>query len=135
MAKKKISRDLTDQNEMMASGRITLPLDIAEHLRATYCTEEWVSEHIHMKINQVFVMYLDVDEISRPAAPPDVSPCKGILSSYSFLFLGTPQQYAMRAYSCWCNACSRVRGRGYGTAMGWWGTLEVSGCTRSKLTV
>jgi len=41
----------------------------------------------------------------------------------------------IRPYSCWCNACSRVRDRGYGTAMGWWGTLEVAGCARSKLTV
>ena len=110
MDKTKICCDLTDQNEMMASGCITSLLDVAEHLRATFCTEEWLSEHIHMKINQVVVMYLDVDEISRLAAPPDVSPCKGILSSYSFLFLGTPQHHAMRAYSCWCNVCSRVRG-------------------------
>jgi len=88
----------------------TSPLDVAEHLRATFFTQECLSEHIHMKINQFVVMYLDVDEISRPVAPPDVSPCKIILSSYSFLFLGTPQHYAMRPYSCWCNACSRVRG-------------------------
>jgi hypothetical protein len=88
-----------------------------------------------MKINQFVVVYLDVEEISRPAAPLDVSLCKGILSSYSFFFLGKPQDYAMRPYSCWCNACSRVRGRGYGTAMGWWGTLEVPGCARYKLTV
>jgi hypothetical protein len=46
---------------------------------------------MNMKINQVVVMYLDTDEIVRPVAPPDdVSPVKGILSSYSFLFLDTP---------------------------------------------
>jgi len=84
-----------------------------------------------MKINQFVVVYLDVDEISRPTAPLDVSPCTGILSSYSFFFLGTPQDYAMRPYSCWCNTCSRVRGRGYGTVMGWWETLEVPGCACS----
>ena len=32
-----------------------------------------------------------------------------ILSSYSFLFQGSPGQYAMRKYSCWCQACSSVR--------------------------
>jgi len=135
MAKTKISRDLIDMNEMTPSGRITSPLEVAQHLHVTFCTEEWLLEHIHMKINQVVVMYLDFDEISRPASPPDVSPCKVILSSNYFLSVCTPHQYAMQAYSCWCNACSCVRSQGYGTAMGWWGTLEVPGCARSKLTV
>ena len=40
-------------------------------------------------------MYLEADEIVRPVAPPDVSPVKGILSSYSFLFLDTPGHYCM----------------------------------------
>jgi len=44
-------RDLTDQNEMTASGRVTSPLDVAEHLRATFCTQEWLSEHIHIAFN------------------------------------------------------------------------------------
>ncbi len=43
-----------------------------------------------MKINEVVVMYLYTGEIVRPPVPPDVSVVKGILSSYSFLFLGTP---------------------------------------------
>ena len=78
-------------------------------------------------------MYLDVDQIERPVSPADVSPVKGILSSYSFLFLGTPGHYAMRAYSCWCPACSRVRGRGHGAnSLG--ASLEVPGCDRKKLT-
>jgi len=41
----------------------------------------------------------------------------------------------MRPCSCWYNACLRVRSQGYDTVMGWWGTLEVPGCARSKLTV
>ena len=40
-----------------------------------------------MNINKVVVMYLDTGEIVRPTAPPDVSAVKGILSSYSLLFL------------------------------------------------
>ena len=105
----------------------------AQHLRAQFCTQQWVSEHADKKINQVIVMYLDVDQIERPASPADVSPVKGILSSYSFLFLGTPGHYAMRAYSCWCPACSRVRGRGHGAnSLG--ASLEVPGCERKKLT-
>ena len=84
--------------------------------------------------DQVVVMYLDADEIVRPVAPPDVSPVKGILSSYSFLFLGTPGHYCMRKYSCWCKPCSLVRGRGHG-CVSRHKFLDVPGCLRSKLTV
>ena len=45
-----------------------------------------------MKINQLVVMHLDTDEITRPVTPPDVSVVKGILSSYRFLSLVTPDQ-------------------------------------------
>ena len=39
----------------------------------------------------------------------------------------------MRAYSCWCPACSRVRGRGHG-AVSRNKYLDVPGCTRKQLT-
>ena len=71
---------------------------------------------------------------NRPASPPDVSPCKGIQSHYSFLFLGTPGHYAMRKWSCWCPACSRMRGRGYG-AISQGSYLVVPDCQRKKLTI
>ena len=82
----------------------------------------------------VVVMYLDTDEIVRPVAPPDVSPVKGILSSYSFLFLGTAGHYCMRKYRCWCKVCSLVRGRGHGCVSPH-KFLDVPACLRSKLTV
>ena len=45
-------------------------------LRETLLTaSEKVSVHMHMKINQVVVMYLDVEEILRPVSPPEVSVC------------------------------------------------------------
>ena len=80
-------------------------------------------------------MYLDTSEIVRPAAPDDVSPVHGILSHYSFMMLGRGV-YAMREWSCWCPACSRVRGRGpeLGTLSDGC-LLKVPGCTHSKLTV
>jgi len=134
MAKTKVTRDLTDGNVQTPSGRITSPLEVAQHLRAQFCSRQWKKERINMKINQVVVMYLDADEIVRPVAPPDVSPVKCILSSYSFLFLGTPGHYCMRKYSCWCKACSLVRGRGHG-CVSRHKFLDVPGCLRSKLTV
>lgn len=86
-----------------------------------------------MKIQQVVVMYLHDNQISRPLAPPVVSPCKGIMSCFSFMFLGVPRHYARRSFSCWCTACSRVRGRGHGSkSCG--PNLMVEGCTRTKQT-
>ena len=56
-----------------------------------------------------------------------------IMSCFSFLFLGVPKHYARRSYSCWCKACSRVRGRGHGSkSCG--ANLVVQGCTRTKQT-
>ena len=78
-------------------------------------------------------MYLDIDQIHRPAVPPDVSPVKGILSLYSFFML-SPGVFAARPYSCWCPACSHARGRGQGMVSAG-NKLNVPGCMRSKLTV
>ena len=110
MTKTKVTRYLTDGNVQRPSDRITSPLKVAQHLRAQFCNRQWKKEHMNMRINQVLVMYLDTDQIVRPVAPPDVSPVKGILSSYSFLFLDTPGHYCIRKYICWCNACSLVCG-------------------------
>ena len=41
---------------------------------------------------------------------------------------------AMRKYSCWCNACELVRGRGHG-CVSRAKFLDVPGCWRSNLTV
>ena len=74
-AKTKVTTDITDGNERTASGKITCALEVAQHLRAVFDSEEWMSVHMHMKINQVVVMYLDVEEILRPVSPPEVSVC------------------------------------------------------------
>ena len=87
-----------------------------------------------MKIHQVIVMYLHDHQISRPPAPPIVSPCKGIMSCFSFYVSWcTEALKARRSFSCWCTTCSRVRGRGHGSkSCG--PNLMVEGCTRTKQT-
>jgi hypothetical protein len=42
--------------------------------RAIFCNKDWDMEHADMKIQQVLVMYLNDEKISRPPAPPIVSP-------------------------------------------------------------
>eukprot|EP00966_Prymnesium_polylepis_P235790 5453297-Prymnesium_polylepis.1 len=163
MVKTKVSRDLTNGQVLTPSGDIDSALEVAQHTRATFCTPECLREHAYLEINEIVVMYLDTSEISRPAAPDDVSPnssnsrhtallpslsqqrplivlwqvspVKGILSHYSFMMLSRGI-YAMREWSCWCAACSRVRGRGpeLGTVSDG-RLLQVPGCTHSKLTV
>ncbi len=103
-------------------------------LTRTVLQESVEERHINMKINQVVVLYLDADQIVRPVVPPDVSPVKGILSSYSFLFLDTPGHYCIRKYNCWCKACSLVRGCGHDTESRGQ-SLHVPGCLHSNLTV
>jgi hypothetical protein len=49
--------------------------------------------------------------------PLSFSPCKGIMSCFSFMFLGVPRHYARRSFSCWCTTCSRVRVRGHGSKL------------------
>jgi hypothetical protein len=90
-------------------------------------------EHVDSRINEMVVMYLGAAEVIRPPAPPDVSVCKGIMSCFSFLFLGVPRHYAKRPFSCWYHTCSRVLGRGLGSQSSS-PDLLVSGCTRSNQT-
>jgi hypothetical protein len=93
-----------------------------------------INQVVNMKVNQVVLMYLDTDQIVRPVVPPDMSPVKGILSSYSFLFLDTPGYYCIKKYNYWCKSCSLEHGRGHDTkSLGQ--SLHVPGCLRSNLIV
>ncbi len=47
-------------------------------------------------------------EVIRPSAPPDVSVYKGIMSCFSFLFVGVVRHYAKSPFICWCKASSFV---------------------------
>ena len=113
------------------TGKITSPILVAQHLRATFCRKEWLMEHVNTQINEIVVMYLSAEKVIRPPAPPDVSVCKGIMSCFSFLFLGVVRHYARRSFSCWWKACSRVQGRGVGS-QSCRSDLLVPGCTRTK---
>jgi len=84
-AKTNVTTDIADGIERTPSGKITCALTVAQHLRAVFDSQEWTSVHMDMKINQVVVMYLDIEEILRPVSPPVISVCKGILTAYTFL--------------------------------------------------
>ena len=106
---------------------------IQKRAEVTFCKKEWLMEHVNTQINQVVVMYRSAEKVIRPSEPADISVCKDIMSYFSFLFLGMVRHYAKRPFSCWCAACSRVRGRGLGSQSSG-PDLLVADCTRVKQT-
>ena len=82
MVKTKVTLDITHGQERTMTGKITSPILVARHLRATFCTKEWLMEHADARINEMVVMYQSADQVIRPPAPPDVSVCKGIMSCF-----------------------------------------------------
>jgi hypothetical protein len=128
-AAEKVVQELNQQLQ----PKRTRTMLVAQHLRVIFCNMDWDMEHADMKIQQVVVMYLNTDQISRPPAPPIVLSCKGIMACFSFMFLGVPRHYVRSSYSCWCTSGSRVHGRGHGSdSCG--PNLIVEGCTRTKQT-
>ena len=65
------------------------------------------------------------------------SPCVREFSQHTlFCFLALQGIMRCGKYSCWCRACSRVRGRGPGNGTVSRSTyLDVPNCARNKLTV
>jgi hypothetical protein len=103
MAKSKVTVDIMHGKEGTSTGQIMLAILVVQHFRAIFCNKDWDMDHTDMKIQQV-VEGCDVS----PRAPnqpttstPIVSPCKGIMSCFSFMFLGVPKHYARRSFSCW----------------------------------
>ncbi len=42
MVKTKVTLDITYDKEHTMTGKITSPILVAQHLRATFCTNEWL---------------------------------------------------------------------------------------------
>ena len=87
MVKTKVTRDITNGQCRTPTGRVESQIEVAQHVRATFCTDEWLREHAYMQINEIVVMYLDTSEIDRPRVPPSISAVEGIQSLYSFFML------------------------------------------------
>ncbi len=70
--------------ERTLTGKITVPILVAQLLRATFCTNEWLMEHVDSRINEMVVMYEFAEQVIRPTALSDVSVCRA--SCHDFLF-------------------------------------------------
>jgi hypothetical protein len=62
MVKTKVTLDITHGKERTMTDKITSPILVAQHLRATFCTNEWLMEHVDSRINEMVVMYQSADE-------------------------------------------------------------------------
>ncbi len=65
MAKTKVTRDLTDGNVQTPSGRITSPLEVAQHLRAQFCSRQWKKDESGLTFQE---WTPDVDTSRSPVA-------------------------------------------------------------------
>ncbi len=80
MVKTKVTLDIMYGKERTMTGKIASPILVAQHLRATFCTNEWLMEHVDSRIHEMVVMYQSAEQVIRPPAPTDVSVSKDIMS-------------------------------------------------------
>ena len=100
------------------------------HLRAIFATPKWLSEHAHMKIHEMVVLYIDKDEIVWPAGePPTYSTFKDISKRYSFWMRPGHGRVGGARYSCHCPACCLA----FETGEGMDNLLDIANCERRHL--
>jgi hypothetical protein len=78
--KTKVTLDIMHGKERTMTGKIASPVLVAQHLRVTFCTNEWLMEHVDSRINEMVVKYQSAEQVIRPPTPTDVSVCKDIMS-------------------------------------------------------
>ena len=118
------------------SGRIRSALEVAEHLRATFASTEWMAKHQHMKINEMVVFYIDKDEkdpsyprFKWPTVDPKYSTLTDISKQYCFCCRGGGR-VAPRRFCCFCEACCLAHESGEGMTA----RLDIPDCKRRHLS-
>ena len=134
VAKTKLRNDIINEIARKAkttpSGQITNALEVAMHLRAVFATPKWLSDHAHMKIHEMVVLYIDKDEFVWPAGePPMYGTFDGISKRYSFLTRPGCGRIGGARYSCWCSPCCLA----FETGEGMDALLDVKDCKRRHL--
>lgn len=66
MLKQYVTRDITNGKILTASGYITCPAEVGEHLHARVGSDEWKQAHVDKTIEEIVVNYTPHNEISRP---------------------------------------------------------------------
>lgn len=125
--KQTLKRDMTNNRILTASGYVTCPKEVAEHLRRRFQTDEWKAAHTDKSIQEIVVTYSDHgDIVERPAVEHEFEQLTGKMSSFSYTVLGR-DVVGSRTRSCWCEPCFNQLGRQTLTAKGR-NTLVCDGC-------
>ena len=96
-----------------ASGNILTPEEVAEHLKASFNTDEYVRSHMHKTINEVVVIYTPIAEIKR-VTTNKYSAMPGMKKT--FLFMAVREGVTLqRKFACWCDGCMRASAPGEGS--------------------
>jgi hypothetical protein len=124
--KQAVRRDILHNNILTASGYITSPAEVAEHLHKRFGTPEWRAAHYEKKVNEIVVLYSDAtDMIERPQVERwRYDPLTDAKKTFSYMMLDSGV-FGRREHSHWCWACCGARGRGQGTTNS---NLDVAGC-------
>lgn len=137
MVKSKVRRDITNQRCLTASKRIRSALEVAEHLRNLFSTADWLQKHMHMKINEIVVMYIDKDETDPaypkfhwPVVEPKYSTFTNISKKYCFRCCGKGRA-AGRRFCCFCESCCLALDGAQGSMTP---LLDIPGCRRRHLS-
>ena len=96
------------------SGNVLSPKEVAEHLKASFNTEEYVQSHLQKTINEVVVIYTPTAEIIRPKPDHKYAAMPGMKKT--FLFMPVREGVVLqRDFACWCGACMRASAPGEGS--------------------
>ena len=136
LIKRTVRQDIIDDRPrnktvLTESGCIRNAEEVAEHVKARFCNQEWVDQHLHKTVNEIVVHYVPANELhaTRPNPDHECASLEGVRKAFSFFALAAGV-VAKRAFGCWCPACLQICGRGEGT-MG--ADLKVAGCPSAEL--
>lgn len=116
--KRTVRQDIVDDRPdqptlKTATGKILTPADVAHHLHARFCTEDFKQSHSLATINELVVLYTPTGDITRPVGQKFTA-MHGMKSTYIFMAIreGVVLQ---RRFACWCQACMKASAPGEGT--------------------
>ena len=79
----------------------TLALQVAEHVEASFNTDEYVQSHLNKTINEVVVLYTPTAEIKRPTVEQKYTSMPGMKKT--FLFMPVREGVVLqKKFACWC---------------------------------
>ena len=99
-----------------SSGLILVPSDVAEHLKATFETDQFVADHVNKVVQKVVVTYVDAQQIQRPVVRHKFAQMPGIKKTFQFLAV-RESVLLQKSFPCWCHACFHASGTGQGIAL------------------